>query len=74
MKKSSETMFQRICLAFVLPAGFGSQTLSGKRDSDLRLPYALLVNDFPLICRVHFLKWDTGGDILRNPFLTAVLP
>ena len=48
--------------------------LSGKRESDLRLPYVLLINDFPLIRRVVFPKWDTGGDIFANHFLIGFYP
>ena len=70
MKKPSETSFQRVCLDFVLLLLW---TLSGKRDSDLRLPYALLIKCFPLIRRVVFPKWDTGGGDLRNPFHLRIL-
>lgn len=49
-------------------------TWSGKRESDLLLPYVLLINDFPLICRVVFPNWDAGGDIFANQFLIGFYP
>lgn len=61
--------FVSVCLVLGL---WMAERMSGKRESDLRLLYVLLINDFPLIYRVVFPNWDADGNIFANHFLIGL--